>query len=356
MTIYLTQGCVELQKDFHKLITPRQLANLLEVSYSQLVWHIYKSPTSARYRVFSLPKKAGGNRQITAPATALRIIQRKSAQIFECVYQPRACVHGFVRGRSIVSNAKMHTRQKYVLRVDLKDFFPSINFGRVRGLFMAAPYQRNDKVATGFAQICCFDNQLPQGAPTSPIVSNMIVARMDSELQHFATENKCIYTRYADDLIFSTSVPKFPSEIAMQDVNGPPGKFTVGPQLDRIINSNGFVVNLDKVRLQIRPSRQTVTGLVVNNKYVNVQRRYIRRLRSMLYAWKRWGLERAEDEFLSKYYDPQLRNPDSDKPCFRAIVKGKIAYIAMVRGKHDNLYRNYRGKFNSLNRACNNHP
>src|SRR5205814_3311637 len=119
----------------------------------------------------------------------------------------------FIPARSILTNAKPHLRQKFVLNVDLKDFFPTINFGRVRGVLIAKPYCLLPHIATYIARICCRDNALPQGAPTSPIISNMICSRLDRQLLRLARQYRCVYTRYADDLTFSTSMPRFPGAL-----------------------------------------------------------------------------------------------------------------------------------------------
>jgi RNA-directed DNA polymerase len=174
MSLLLSADSEELRELFFALQTPEDIAHLLEVEYGTLVYHLYVVAGSAKYTTFDIPKKSGGFRTISTPVTALKIIQRKLNQVLQCVYQHKASVHGFVCDRSIVTNASRHGRKRFVFNVDLNDFFPSINFGRVRGMFMASPYMLDPAVATVLAQICCFDNQLPQGAPTSPIVSNMI--------------------------------------------------------------------------------------------------------------------------------------------------------------------------------------
>jgi len=195
-----------LREKFLALGTGRELAELFELTYSRLIFHVYKTAKERRYASFPIPKKRGGTRLISAPVTPLKIIQRKLHQVLLAVYQPKSTVHGFMPGRSIVTNAKDHAGRRYVLNVDLEDFFPSINFGRVYGMFKGIPYKKNSQIASLLAAICCFDNKLPQGAPTSPIVSNMICAKMDSQLRRMAQRYRCTYTRYGDDITFSTNL------------------------------------------------------------------------------------------------------------------------------------------------------
>ncbi len=345
MSLRLSASGDELVKQFFSLRTRQDVAQLLDIDDSRLVYHLYIVPPSKRYTAFDIPKKPGGVRKISAPATALKIIQRKLNQVLQHVYEPKAPVHGFICGRSIVTNAKMHRKQKrkYVFNVDLKDFFPSINFGRVRGMFMAIPYELPPPVATVLAQICCFNNELPQGAPTSPIVSNMICAKMDSQLRRLAQRHRCVYTRYADDITFSTSVPRFPDALA--DTTSA-GQVEVGGELRRIIEENGFEINRDKVRLRTIYRRQEVTGLTVN-EFPNVRRKYVRQIRAMLHAWEKFGLEAAEAEFLN-HYDKKHRAPQKGPPSFKHVVKGKIEFLGMVRGKDDHVYLQFRDQLRKL--------
>lgn len=336
MELELQANREELQYRFLRLATAHDIAELLEISYDHLVYQLYKVPDSEKYAEFQIQKKSGGSRNISAPATSLKIIQQKLNQVLQNVYDVKDPVHSFIPNKSIVTNAQEHLGQKYVFNVDLKGFFPSINFGRVRGMFISSPFELPKEVATVLAQICCFNNQLPQGAPTSPIISNMICAKMDNHLTGLAKYHKCKYTRYADDITFSTSKAKFPAAIGLINSQG---EIEVGDELLNIIRENGFEVNKKKVRLQTRQVRQSVTGLTVNTK-TNVNRRYVRQIRAMLHAWQKYGLEAAEQEFWSRY-DKKYRLPEKGRPSFKQVVKGKIEFLGMVRGKNDPIYRRF---------------
>jgi RNA-directed DNA polymerase len=328
----------ELRIAFAALRTPRDIAALLDVRYAQLIYHIHKVPAAERYALFEIPKRAGGVRRISAPRRALKILQRKLNQMFQAVYVPRSCTHGFVNQRSIVTNAGPHVGKRLVLNVDLADFFPSINFGRVRGMLRARPYNLPEKVATMLAQICCHNNELPQGAPTSPVVANMVCARLDGELTRLARSCRCAYSRYADDLSFSTTLSRFPEQLVASDNAEVPSGIRLGESLRRTIRENGFAINTRKVRLLDRRHRQEVTGLVVNQR-VNVRRSFVRRIRAMLHAWDEFDLDAAEREFLTKY-DRRHRQPEQ-APSFKSVVKGMIDYVGMVRGNRDRVYRRF---------------
>jgi RNA-directed DNA polymerase len=320
------------QARFLSLTTPREVASFFDIPYSKLVFHLYKSAAGEKYTTFRIPKKSGGWREICAPISALKIVQQKLDDVLQKTYQPKRTVHGFVPKRNIVTNAKIHCKKKYVANIDLRDFFPTVNFGRVRGLFMAYPFSFNSSVATVIAQICCFDGRLPQGAPTSPVISNLICRNLDTELADLARRLQCHYTRYADDLTFSTSLNDFPMEILETE-----GGLRVGVELNRVVLTNGFEINSEKIRFRTRKVRQVVTGLTVNRK-PNVPRRYFRRVRAMLHAWKVYGLKRAQAEHFERY-DTAVRKPGSQNPSFRDVVIGHVNFIGMVRGKQDPAYQ-----------------
>ena len=332
-----------LREKFHKLERPEDVAELLDVEFGNLIYHIRTSPEEGRYETFTLNKSSGGEREISAPASALKIIQQKLNQVFQAVYTPKAAVHSFLPGTNVRTNAEQHVKQRFVLCVDIKDFFDSINYGRVWGLLQAIPYNLPQDVATVLAQICCHDNRLPQGAPTSPIVSNMLCAKLDSDLLQLAQENKCIYTRYADDLTFSTSMRQFPDELATE---GAEGDIKAGQDLHEVVNENGFELNEDKTRLQHEDYRQMVTGLVVN-EFVNVPREFVQEIRAMLHSWDVHGYEAAEEEFLREY-DTKNRNPEKGEPVFSRVIRGKLGFLSMIRGEDDSVYRKYLRKYARL--------
>lgn len=210
---------------------------------------------------------------------------------------------------------------------------------------MAHPFDAPHNVATVMAQICCSDGRLAQGAPTSPLISNMICRKLDSQLQALAKSRKCHFTRYADDITFSfTSTAKhLPKDIVEISEDG---RAIPGRELEEIIKSNGFVINSEKTRLQHRTQRQMVTGLVVNDM-PNVTREFIRLTSSMINALKRYGPELAEARYLeilkseNKPLQPRkiLRTKANVGDLYIKVVKGRLNYIQMVRGRSDNIYR-----------------
>lgn len=288
-----------LLKTVHSL---RDLANLLAVKPAHLSYVLYKKPVNLKYTTFTIPKKYGGTRTINAPIADLKHIQSQLAGLLlQCCDElnakyGRQAAHGFVSDRSILTNAHVHRGKAHVFNVDLADFFGSFNFGRVRGFFIHdKDFSLDPTVATVIAQIACHNNALPQGSPASPVISNLIGNILDTRLVHLARRTDCIYTRYADDLTFSTNRTDFPNEIAAYIA----GNWQVGAKLQNLITACGFVVNASKVRMQHEDSQQAVTGLVVNHK-ANVPATYRATLRAMAHRLFRMG------DF---HHEAWIRNP-----------------------------------------------
>ena len=168
---------------------------------------------------------------------------------------------------------------------------------------------------------------------------------MDAQLEELAYNFRCVYTRYADDITFST-IEKlgFSKEMVEIDLSD---KVTIGFELRKIIEENGFSINEQKSRIQNSKDRQEVTGIIINSNQPNVPRRFVRQIRAMLYAWKQFGLSNAEQEFLAKY-DKKRRNPWEPSPSFKNVVRGKIEFVGMVRGHDDILYTKFLNQFKKL--------
>lgn len=273
--------------------TKRELAILLGVKPSVLTYTLYILKPSSQYIQFQIPKKSSGKRNIVAPTGKLKSLQsRLSNLLLDCIDEINAekstknntinskngnvsnpsLSHGFARKKSIITNALMHTNQKNILNIDLEDFFDSFNFGRVRGFFIKnRNFELHTEVATVIAQIACINNALPQGSPCSPVITNLITHSLDIRLASLAKKYSCTYSRYADDITFSTRENVFPTQI----MNETGGIYSPGKRLKREIESSGFSINKKKTRIQYKDSRQDVTGLVVNKK-PNIKKEYWR--------------------------------------------------------------------------------
>lgn len=283
--------------------TKPELALILGVPAAFLTNTLYKpgvnSHVNSHYHQFDITKKSGGVRTISAPSDELKDLQRRLSDLLldckaviqfdkkiECTLS-----HGFEREKSIITNARIHRGKKNVLNLDLADFFGSFNFGRVRGYFIANKYFKlNPHIATVIAQIACYKDTLPQGSPCSPVIANLITNSLDIKLSKLAKKNGCSYTRYADDITFSTRKKCFPIAI-VKNVES----LTLGSKLLGEIKRAGFSINTSKTRLQFKDSRQEATGLVVNKK-VSVKSEYWRLTRAMAHTLFKTGKFQITDQ------------------------------------------------------------
>lgn len=269
--------------------TLHDVAALLNYKPHTLSYILYKKPDVQKYKKFEIPKRHGGTRQISAPLDDLRVMQRNLATLLQdCVEAineanglPDQIAHGFKRKRSISTNAKPHRNRRFVFNLDLSDFFGTINFGRVQGFFTKdKSFALDEKIAKILAQIACFESKLPQGSPCSPVISNLIGHILDIHLVRLAAKTGCNYTRYADDLTFSSNHPIFPISIAK--ITDDKHTWAPGTELERLIKKSGFEINPKKTRMQYCDSRQEVTGLVVNRK-LNIRSEYRHKVRAMVH-------------------------------------------------------------------------
>jgi RNA-directed DNA polymerase len=285
------------------------------------------------YREFSIPKKRGGSRTIEAPDPRLMQVQRTLNHGLQSLYlcDPDPSVFGFVRNdyqvepaSPIVQNALPHVGKSFVLNIDLKDFFLSIRAHRVKELFLSDRFGFNDSIATVLALLTTYQGHLPQGAPTSPILTNFICAPMDVALRELSGRNNWTYTRYADDLTFS-------SVHAFTDVDI--------AQIRNIVELNQFSINDKKIRRKGRGRRQEVTGIVVNSK-ANVNRKTIKKVRAMMYDLEKNGLTAAA---ASHFKNSPVVHP-TDSIVFLNRLRGLIAFIGQVRGKEDPVFLQFQEK------------
>lgn len=270
--------------DLKRTKSLNDVAHLLGYKPKSLSYVIYKMPV--KYNTFTIPKKSGGVRAISAPCPELKLLQRRLSDGLQSCWEEintdkkitKPISHGFRKGASIFTNAAVHRGRRFVFNVDIKDFFDSINFGRVYGFFVKnKDFALTESVAKILAAIACHDGKLPQGSPCSPVISNLIGQILDIRLAQLAHRHGCSYSRYADDLTFSTNKRVFPSGIAFSNNDH---SWEAGAALSKIIEKEGFQLNPKKTRMQYRDSRQEVTGLIVNHR-INTRSEYRRLARAM---------------------------------------------------------------------------
>ncbi|QDV38457.1 reverse transcriptase family protein [Tautonia plasticadhaerens] len=303
------------------------LAGQIGIELGALRWLTYhrRSASVVHYHRYEIAKKTGGVRCISAPKPALAFAQR---WVFDQILRrldPEPQAHGFVPGRSIVTNASTHAGRAVVVNLDMKDFFPSVTFRRVKGLFRAIGY--SEHLATVLALLCTEpprvpatldgktthialgDRVLPQGACTSPSITNALCRRLDRRLDGLARRHGFTYTRYADDLTFSGDRPAVVGRL-LRSVRS-------------ILAAEGFVEHPSKTRIMRRGGRQEVTGVTVNDR-PNVSRRELRTLRAILHNAARLGLESQNRE---------------DHPDFASHLRGRVEFACMVDPSRAGTYR-----------------
>lgn len=258
------------------------------------------------YREFEIPKRSGGKRTISAPYPALLECQSWIYENILAKVRIHSSAHGFTFNKSIITNSKVHVGQKHFLKIDLKDFFPSITINQVITIFKSLGYTH--KVSFYLASICCYGNVLPQGAPTSPMLSNIVAKTLDNRLIKFAKKFNLRYTRYADDLAFSgDSIPVKHIEY-----------------ITIIINSCGFTVNEKKTSLQQEKHKRIVTGISIAENEIKVPREYKRRLKLEIHCIRKHGL-------MGHIRKNKIKNPD-----YLLSIIGKIHFWLSV--EPDNKY------------------
>lgn len=334
-------------------------AEVLGVEYKRVQGILYPHPP---YKTYLMAKRRGGHRVIREPRRRLKLLQeRVLAYLYERAGTPKPCAHAFTKNRSIVTNARKHLERKphFVLNLDLEAFFPSINFYRVRGVFQKAPFHFSHQVASMLAHMCVVGNELPQGAPTSPLLSNLVCRSMDRDLMALAKRHQATYTRYADDITFSFSTPN-PAALPANICTFDGGIASLGNELVSIIEQHNFQINPAETRMSTRRRRMEVTGIVVN-AFPNVKRVFIDRIRGGLHAWQKHGYDKAQAEWEKRVINgatlahekrPWKRQTRTRMPPeLKNILRGKLLFLRMVRGKDDAIYTRLAEKYNQLVRA-----
>src|SRR5690554_1094064 len=325
-------NCILYGEECHKL-------KLKQLSY-------YANPklSQKRYTSFSVHKKSGGERIIHAPVNGLKHILTPLNIILNTIGEPHFKATGFVPGKSIVDNAIQHVGKHYVYNIDLKDFFHSFERQWVKYGFMIPPFnlgKEKEELAFLLASLCTHPFEvdgeiktvLPQGAPTSPTITNILCVKLDRRLNGLAKRFHITYSRYADDISFSSDTNVFKKQ---EFIN----------ELHRIIEDQKLEINSSKTRLQKAGFRQEVTGLSVNTK-VNVNPRYIKQLRMWLYYWEKYGYTKA-DTIFKRDYQVDKGHVKKGTPIFENVLNGKLEYLKMVKGERDSTYRKLKSRFDKL--------
>lgn len=275
----------------------RHLSRLTGINASEL--YAYYMMKEKLYKEFTIPKTTGGYRYIVAPSENLKFIQRWILDHILKKVLISNYATGFVSKRSIVTNAKNHIGKECVVNLDIKDFFPSITYLQVYTVFKEMGY--TEHLSMFFSGICTHNDVLPQGAPTSPYLSNVVCKRLDQRLSKLASHIGADYSRYADDITLS-GTGKIARYISL---------------MKKVIKDEGFEVNNKKVRVHYQHHRQMVTGLIVNEK-LSVPRETKQYLRQQIYYSKKFGVT------------DNLAWQEVDKTNYKDHLYGLACFVKMV--------------------------
>ncbi|MEI6312223.1 MAG: reverse transcriptase family protein [Bacteroidota bacterium] len=319
---------------FVGLSNAKELSLLVKRNFYQLEDAI----NNPNYRHYQIVKKKSGFRDIYEPNKLLKAIQGRInfyLQAYYALIKPTE-VNGFTinprkygKKCNILLNAEQHVNKKSLLNIDLKDFFPSITAQRVRTVFKSSLFEFNEEIATALALLVTYQGKLTTGAPSSPIVSNFICFELDQQLKSYCDERDITYSRYADDLSFSSN--ETISEDTILDIVS-------------IINRNDFRINEKKLRLRPWYRRQVVTGITVNEK-PNVDRKLLKKIRAMLHDLKMNGLESA----VCKHFGVSANEvPDELYDRFLNRLFGYINFVGQIRGVEDPMHVRFLKEFKHI--------
>lgn len=297
--------------------------------------HLYflSKTKDIRYKQFSISKKNGELRIINAPDNLLKRVQNLINILLQIIFKSHShyCSNGFLIGKDIKRNAIPHTNKRFVLNIDIKDFFPSVNFRRIKVVLELAPFkltESREKIAFIIANLGTYNGYLPQGAPTSPILSNIITRKLDRKISKFCIQSKVKYSRYADDLSFSSNNNLFDDNFIQS--------------ISKIIEEENFKINDKKTRIRSNRESQQVTGLIVNEK-VNVKKEYLQKVRAMINNWEKGGLIYAEEVF--KTHQPINKINYN----FKSVLLGHLSFLKLIKGDDHISTKKLRLKFSLLN-------
>ena len=313
------------------------LAEAFNLSVPQLKGLCYQRDvaTNLSYSHFTINKRNGEPRQIWSPIPRLKFVQRWILDKILNNLMTHGAAHGFVRGKSIVTNAAVHSNSDILIKLDVKDFFPSVSWRRVKGVFRHAGY--HEQIATLLALLCTEsprqmvqqngvtyyvalgDRALPQGAPTSPALSNIVCLNLDRRLTGLAGKIGLRYSRYADDLTFSLPLAdksagidnkNRQSKASNQDINTENDTKNMSDtkhnqligqllgSVHKILREEGFALNNDKTRVIRTGNQQNVTGMIVNgNGEPRVPRQIKRMLRAAVHNLESGGSLRGDETY-----------------------------------------------------------
>lgn len=318
---------------FLDIKTKKDFCDFFKISFYELEYLL--NNVNRLYRSFPIKKRNGSIRFIDSPNSSLMILQKKINDELLTIYRPKKSVHAYCKSRGIKTNAFRHRKSKYVLNIDLENFFHTVTYNRVVGLFKSFPLNFNEEISIVLSKIACFKSRLPQGSPLSPVISNLVCRSLDSNITKLCEELKCQYTRYADDITISTKLKQFPKYFGEYKDDG---IYHLSKEFLDIVSKQNFKINDSKTRFQNYDNRQVVTGITVNKK-LNVNKYYIKKIRAILHSIEVHGpIPAMKEHFRINNISFDGGNYASSLDYFFKRIVGKISFVGFVKGKGDSTY------------------
>lgn len=302
---------------FCQLRSVNELCRLIQVDKRKLLL-MTQQP---KYKAFSIPKKGGGERHIETPSPTLKRIQSKINRYLQSVYyfEKSRAAFGFVIGvrndedrRNVVTNARKHLQQTYLLNVDLKDFFHSVKRKQVQSMFEQEPFNFKHDLPGILTKLTTYKGRLPMGSPTSPALSNLASRELDDKLMELSESHNWVFTRYADDLSFSAK-----QIITYEQVEA----------VKSVIKASPFTINEKKTKLFGPDDDKIVTGLLLKEKvelasdYLESLEKDINQLKSVM------EVQNFQGEISSKWVEQ-----------FKLLIRGRLNFAGFVLGKRNPEY------------------
>lgn len=261
------------------------------------------------YKKFQISKKNGKKRKILSPYTELKKIQKN---ILKLLYEKRVSIYAkaYTKGIGLVENVNLHCKYKYILKLDILDFFENISYVDIYNIFRE--YGFSSRVCGLLAHLTTYKDFLPQGAPTSPYLSNLVLRDFDYEIGNWCKKRNINYTRYSDDMTFSMN--QYNEEVIKE--------------IRKILSRIGFKLNNNKICVINNSQQQRITGIVVNEK-IQVDIKYRKKIRQEVYYIKKYGL------------DDHLKVINAEKRYYLKSLYGRIMFVLAI-DKENKEFKEYK--------------
>jgi len=285
-----------------------------------------------KYRSFLMAKKNGGQRKIETPGKQLKFLQKTVANTLQLLYSQHipGCVHGYVSQinptvgpRNILTNARAHQFSDYLLNLDIEKFFPTVDSIRIMELWRSWFPEMPAATQEMLTLLCTHKNYLPMGAPSSAVLSNMCMTDLDRQLMHFCKEKNIIYTRYVDDMSFSSD------DATLADMDAP---------IQELVNKYGFNINLSKRKYYTKSDAKHITGLILHEEEITVEKELLKNMRRCIKEYERMKWLQRQMQMDKKWLQYKIKHMEQS-------ISGQLAFLLQIHGSENATYQEFQQLF-----------